>query len=158
MATVVEGDPKAPFSIATTPRCRRGRYSISLDCSTLAFTTTLALGESHFYLTHTHTHTHIYIYMYIYKEKEKHFFGVIMNLYLIYDDHNLIIKWKKYFSVLILLLREIWFEKKIFFNQNHFLIKINLYICFIIFFLIRKIFYGGDIISIIIQYNVCKFF
>ena len=27
MATVVEGDPKAPFSIATTPRCRRERYS-----------------------------------------------------------------------------------------------------------------------------------
>ena len=25
-ATLVEGDPKAPFSIATTPRCRR--YSI----------------------------------------------------------------------------------------------------------------------------------
>ena len=28
MATVVEGDPKAPFSIATTPRCRGGRNSI----------------------------------------------------------------------------------------------------------------------------------
>ena len=27
MATIVEGDPKAPFSIATTPRCRGGRYS-----------------------------------------------------------------------------------------------------------------------------------
>ena len=27
MATVVEGDPKAPFPIATTPRCREGRYS-----------------------------------------------------------------------------------------------------------------------------------
>ena len=26
-ATVVEGDPKAPFSIATTPRCMYGRYS-----------------------------------------------------------------------------------------------------------------------------------
>ena len=26
--TIVEGDPKAPFSIATTPRCRGGRYSI----------------------------------------------------------------------------------------------------------------------------------
>ena len=25
--TIVEGDPKAPFSIATTPRCRGGRYS-----------------------------------------------------------------------------------------------------------------------------------
>ena len=24
---LVEGDPKAPFSIATTPRCRGGRYS-----------------------------------------------------------------------------------------------------------------------------------
>ena len=28
MATIVKGDPKAPFSIATTPRCRKGRYSI----------------------------------------------------------------------------------------------------------------------------------
>ena len=27
MATVVEGNPKAPFSIATSPRCRGGRYS-----------------------------------------------------------------------------------------------------------------------------------
>ena len=27
MATVVEGDLKTPFSIATTPRCREGRYS-----------------------------------------------------------------------------------------------------------------------------------
>ena len=25
--TLVEGDPKARFSIATTPRCRGGRYS-----------------------------------------------------------------------------------------------------------------------------------
>ena len=24
---IIEGDPKAPFSIASTPRCRRGRYS-----------------------------------------------------------------------------------------------------------------------------------
>ena len=30
LATIVEGDPKAPFSIATTPRCRGGRYSIPL--------------------------------------------------------------------------------------------------------------------------------
>ena len=29
LATVVEGDQKAPFSIATTPRCRGGRYSFS---------------------------------------------------------------------------------------------------------------------------------
>ena len=28
--TVVEGDPKAPFSVATTPRCRGGRYSFPL--------------------------------------------------------------------------------------------------------------------------------
>ena len=28
MATVVEGDPKTPFSIATTPRSIEGRYSI----------------------------------------------------------------------------------------------------------------------------------
>ena len=27
LATVVAGDPKAPFSIATTTRCRKGRYS-----------------------------------------------------------------------------------------------------------------------------------
>ena len=27
LAPVIEGDQKAPFSIATTPRCRGGRYS-----------------------------------------------------------------------------------------------------------------------------------
>ena len=27
LATLVEGDPKARFSIVPTPRCRRGRYS-----------------------------------------------------------------------------------------------------------------------------------
>ena len=27
LATIVEGDPKVPFSIATTQRCRGGRYS-----------------------------------------------------------------------------------------------------------------------------------
>ena len=27
LATIVKGNPKAPFSIATTPRCRGGRYS-----------------------------------------------------------------------------------------------------------------------------------
>ena len=27
LATVVEGNQKAPFSKATTPRCRGGRYS-----------------------------------------------------------------------------------------------------------------------------------
>ena len=29
LATVVEGDLKGPFSLATTPRCRGGRYSFS---------------------------------------------------------------------------------------------------------------------------------
>ena len=29
LATLVKGDPKASFSVATTPRCRGGRYSIS---------------------------------------------------------------------------------------------------------------------------------
>ena len=28
LTTLSEGDPKAPFSIATTPRCWRGRYTI----------------------------------------------------------------------------------------------------------------------------------
>ena len=27
LATIVEGNPKAPFSIATTPKCRGGRHS-----------------------------------------------------------------------------------------------------------------------------------
>ena len=27
LATIVEGNPKAPFSISTTPMCRGGRYS-----------------------------------------------------------------------------------------------------------------------------------
>ena len=27
LATIAEGNPKAPFSIATTPRCRGGRHS-----------------------------------------------------------------------------------------------------------------------------------
>ena len=30
LVTLVEGDPKAPFSITTTPRCRRGCYSFLL--------------------------------------------------------------------------------------------------------------------------------
>ena len=28
LANLVAGNPKAPFSIATTPRCKGGRYSI----------------------------------------------------------------------------------------------------------------------------------
>ena len=30
LATVAEGDQKTPFSIATTPMCRRGHYSFPL--------------------------------------------------------------------------------------------------------------------------------
>ena len=41
LATIVEGDPKAPFSRATTPRCRGGHYSFFLDCSTLPLIRTL---------------------------------------------------------------------------------------------------------------------
>ena len=28
LATLVESEPKAPFSIATTPRCKGGHYSL----------------------------------------------------------------------------------------------------------------------------------
>ena len=41
MATVVEGDPKAPFSIATTPRCWGRARLLSQDCSTLPLILTL---------------------------------------------------------------------------------------------------------------------
>ena len=41
LVTVVEGDPKAPFSIATTQRCRGRRYSFTLDCSTLPLIRTI---------------------------------------------------------------------------------------------------------------------
>ena len=41
LATVVDGDQKAPFSITTTPRYRGGRYSFLLDCSTLPLIRTL---------------------------------------------------------------------------------------------------------------------
>ena len=41
LATIVEGDPKAPFSIATTPRCRGRALLLSLDCSTLPLMHTL---------------------------------------------------------------------------------------------------------------------
>ena len=35
LAILVEGDPKAPFSLATIPGCRGGRYSFSLHYFTL---------------------------------------------------------------------------------------------------------------------------
>ena len=36
-----KGDQTAPFSIAITPRCERGRHSFSLDCPTLPLIRTL---------------------------------------------------------------------------------------------------------------------
>ena len=50
MVTSVEGDPKAPFSITTTARCREGCYSIPR----------IATSSKYFYF-----HTYIYIYIYI---------------------------------------------------------------------------------------------
>ena len=41
LATIVEGDLKAPFSVATTPRCRGSSVPLSLDCSTLPLIPTL---------------------------------------------------------------------------------------------------------------------
>ena len=37
LATLVEGDPKGTFSIASTPRCRGGRYSFPWISSTLLY-------------------------------------------------------------------------------------------------------------------------
>ena len=31
LSSLLEGDPKAPFSIATTPRCKGGCYFFTLD-------------------------------------------------------------------------------------------------------------------------------
>ena len=76
LATIVEGNPKAPFSIATTPRCRGGRYSFpgwlyfTLDQHLIMLSVKQGGIKYHFlslwYIythshTHTHTHTHIYI-------------------------------------------------------------------------------------------------
>ena len=41
LETIVEGDPKAPFSTATTPRRRGKPLFLSLDCSTLPLICTL---------------------------------------------------------------------------------------------------------------------
>ena len=41
LATIVEGHPKAPFSIATTPKCREECYSFPWICSTLSLICTL---------------------------------------------------------------------------------------------------------------------
>ena len=41
LATLVEGDQKTPFSIATTLRCRGGALLLSMDYSTLPLIRTL---------------------------------------------------------------------------------------------------------------------
>ena len=41
LATLVKGDPKAPFSIATTLKCREGALLLCLDYSTLPLICTL---------------------------------------------------------------------------------------------------------------------
>ena len=59
--TGVEDDPKASFSIATTPSCRRRHYSFPCICSTsisLSFSFSLSLSLS------------LYIYIYIYISHE----------------------------------------------------------------------------------------
>ena len=53
LVTLVDGDLKAPFSIATRPRCRGGRYSIPWIGSTLP-------------LIYIYIYIHIYINIYIY--------------------------------------------------------------------------------------------
>ena len=77
-ATLVEGDSKLLFSVATTPRCRRGRLSQPVfdpSFGNLARLATLMSSDRTKQIcpwmiihTHTHTHTHIYIYIY-YKQK-----------------------------------------------------------------------------------------
>ena len=71
-ATVVEGDPKTPFSKATWPRCREGLYSIPwiapLYLSKAASSTILGIfGE--------------YIYIYIYKVERRNYTAHVNGLY-----------------------------------------------------------------------------
>ena len=48
LLTIVEGHPKAPFSIATTSRCMGRALLLSLDCSTLPLICTLCWVLSKF--------------------------------------------------------------------------------------------------------------
>ncbi len=73
LATVVEGDQKAPFSIATTPRCGGGRYFFPWIASLYPWYVP--------YIPHTHTHTHMYIYIHIVNLRtENRFESVLLNL------------------------------------------------------------------------------
>ena len=46
LVTVVESDPKAPFSKATTPRCREGRYSFPRIAPLYRYLVMLSVKES----------------------------------------------------------------------------------------------------------------
>ena len=51
LATVIDGDPKAPFSIATTPRWRRGHYSFPrIDSNLIMLNVKLRGIKYHFYV------------------------------------------------------------------------------------------------------------
>ena len=74
LATLVQRDPKAPFSIAATPRCREGCYLIMLGVKSKAASSTIF--ESLVWLDHCQTLyslglyiIYIYIYIYIYDRK-----------------------------------------------------------------------------------------
>ena len=81
LATFVEDDPKAPFSIATTPRCRGQRYLIPWIASLypLIFTWVwLDLGLNHGLPDQWRTlYSLRYIYIHIYiKENKRHLHGI----------------------------------------------------------------------------------
>ena len=63
MTTIVEGDQKAPFSMATTLRCRGGRYSFPWIIYIYIYVYIYIVLDKYIY---------IYIYMYIVLEKNRH--------------------------------------------------------------------------------------
>ena len=84
--TRVEGDQKAPFSIATTPRCRGRALLLSLDCSILPLIRTLYCWVIRWYQVpflkflvwrdlelNTLPTRPIYIYIYIYIYIDRYF-------------------------------------------------------------------------------------
>ena len=48
LVTLLEGDPKAPFSIATTPRCRGGHYSIPWNVYVFKYKNVLTIQKNNF--------------------------------------------------------------------------------------------------------------
>ena len=93
LLTVVEGDPKSSFLIATTPRCREGHNSFPMiDPLYPRYVPYVQLVPIVF---HIYIYTYIYIYIYIYScvfvclclclcsiyNRHKHFMGIILNNY-----------------------------------------------------------------------------